>query len=365
MTTAGMSAGYVARLLLGWLTVSPSPVVDLRSDTFTLPDERMRAAMAGAEVGDDVWGEDPTVRRLEEETARRLGKEAAVFVPSGTMANLCAVLSQTRPGDEVIADREAHVVVHESAGSAVVGGVQLRLLDYDEGVPAAAAVAEAVRPPNIHNPVSRLLVVENTHNRRGGMAIDAASVGRAAAAAHAEGVRVHCDGARLFNAAIALDCSPAELAASCDSVSVCFSKGLGGPVGSALAADADTIAEARRWRKRLGGGMRQAGVLAAAGLFALEHNVERLAEDHENAAAIAAELEGIEAAELVRVAVPTNMVMLRCRAPAPAVVERAAAAGVLVVAMDRHLVRCMTYVGIDSAAARRAAGILREVLSSL
>ena len=343
--------------------MSPAPI-DLRSDTFTVPDSAMRAAMAHADVGDDVWGEDPTVRRLEETVAARLGKQAAMYVPSGTMSNLCAVAAQTRPGDEVIGDVEAHIAVYEVAGSAVVAGVQLRLLDCPQGMPAADVVSAAVRPPNIHHPVSRLLVVENTHNRRGGLAVRAEAVDAVAAAAHAAGLRVHCDGARLFNAAIALDATPAELVAGCDTVSVCFSKGLGAPVGSALVGDAACIEEARRWRKRLGGGMRQAGILAAACLYALEHNVDRLADDHANAALIARTLEDAPGARLLRPEVATNIVMLETRAAATEVVDRAARQGVLVTVMDRHLVRCMTYLGVDSQMAAGAASVLREVLTA-
>jgi len=345
--------------------MSVTRVIDLRSDTFTVPDEGMRRAMASAEVGDDVWGEDPTVNRLEEQVASLLGKDAAVFVPSGTMGNLVAVCAQTRPGDEIIVDRENHLVVYEVAGTAVVGGVQMRHLDPASGVPSAAEVEAAVRTPNIHHPVSRLLCLENTHNRRGGAALDASLIDAAADAAHRHGMRVHCDGARLFNAAAALDCAPAELVASCDSVSVCLSKGLGAPVGSVLAADASTIAEARRWRKRLGGGMRQAGILAAAGLYALEHNVERLHDDHANAALLAAALGGVPGVRLQLPAVPTNIVLALCPRPAAEVVERAAAVGVLVTDMGGPLLRCMTYLGVSREDAQEAASRLRGVLTQL
>ncbi len=340
----------------------PESPVDLRSDTFTVPDRRMRQVMADAEVGDDVWGEDPTVRRLEEAVAAALGKAAAVYVPSGTMANLCAVAAQTRPGDELISDAEAHLVVYEVAGAAVVAGVQLRTVDAPGGAPAAAVVEAAVRAPNIHHPRSRLLALENTHNRRGGLAVDAGAIAAAAGAAHRLGLRVHCDGARLFNAAVALDCPAATLVETCDTVSVCFSKGLGAPVGSAVTGDAATIEEARRWRKRLGGGMRQAGIIAAAALHALEHNVDRLAEDHAHARLLAGLLDDAVGVRVVRPPVPTNIVLLETAAPAEAVSERAAAEGVLTSVMDRHLLRCMTYLGIDAAAVRRAAGVLRTVL---
>lgn len=337
--------------------------VDLRSDTFTVPDRAMRRAMAEAEVGDDVWGEDPTVRRLEESIAARLGKRAAMYIPSGTMSNLCAVAAQTRPGDEVITDAEGHLVVYEVAGGAVVAGVQLRTVSAPGGVPTAATIAAAVRPVTLHHPRSRLLALENTHNRRGGLAIGVAAMSEAVAEAHRHGLAVHCDGARLFNAAVALGCSPAELVEGCDTVSVCFSKGLGAPVGSALAGDPDTIGEARRWRKRLGGGMRQAGVIAAAALHALEHNVERLAEDHANARLLVDMLGDVPGVRVVRPAVPTNIVMLETEAPAGEVMGRAAEEGVLVSVTDRHLVRCMTYLGIDAVAVRRAGRVLQGVLS--
>jgi threonine aldolase len=306
-------------------------VIDLRSDTFTVPDATMRAAMAAAPVGDDVWGEDPTVRRLEERVADILGKDAAMYTPSGTMANLCAVLAQTRPGDEMVTDTEAHIVVYEVAGAAAVGGVQLRVLDYGpDAAPSAAAVRGVVRSPNIHHPISRLLTLENTHNRRGGAAVPVERIREAAGAAHDAGMRVHCDGARLFNAAVALGVDPATLVGSCDSVSVCFSKGLGAPVGSALASDAVTMEEARRWRKRLGGGMRQAGIIAAGALDALERNRDRLADDHDNARRLGEALSDIAGVELLRPAVPTNIVMLRTSRPAEEVVAAAAREGVLV-----------------------------------
>ncbi len=338
-------------------------IIDLRSDTLTVPDEGMRVAMARAEVGDDVWGEDPTVRRLEEEMALRLGKEAAVFVPSGTMGNLACVAAQTRPGDEVIADAQAHVVVYEVGGTAIVAGVQLRVLDSVDGVPDADAVSGAVRAVDIHQPVSALLCIENTHNRRGGGAVDAGRVRAAAAAAHRLGLRVHCDGARLFNAAVALDVSPADLVDECDTVTVCVSKGLGAPVGSVVSGDTSTIQEVRRWRKRLGGGMRQAGVIAAAGLYALEHNLRRLAEDHDNARVIAAGVEGIPGATLRKPAVPTNIVMFDTLAPADELVARMREENVLVSSMGPHTLRCVTHLNIDAAGARGAAAVIARVLS--
>ena len=342
-----------------------SPRIDLRSDTFTVPDAAMRQAMATAEVGDDVWGEDPTVNALEAHVASLLGKPAALFVPSGTMGNLVAVCAQTQPGDEIIVDRENHMVVYEVGGAAAVAGVQMRFVDPPSGVPAPRDVELAVRIENVHYPVSRLLCLENTYNRRGGAAIPAGLIDAAADAAHAHGLRVHCDGARLFNAAVALDTAPARLVERCDSVSVCLSKGLGAPVGSVFASDAETVAQARRWRKRLGGGMRQAGVLAAAGLFALRNNVARLREDHDNARLIAEALGAVPGVRLLLPDVPTNIVLAECPIPAAEVVERAAAAGVLVTDMGGPLLRAMTYLGVTRDDAREAAQRLLGVLSRL
>jgi threonine aldolase len=339
--------------------------IDLRSDTFTVPDEGMRRAMATAEVGDDVWGEDPTINALEAYVAELLGKQAAMFVPSGTMGNLVAVCAQTQPGDEIIIDRENHMVVYEVGGPAAVAGVQMRFLDPPSGVPSAREVEVAVRTENVHYPVSKLLSLENTHNRRGGAAIAPSLIDAAADAAHAHGLRVHCDGARLFNAVVALDCTAARLVERCDSVSVCLSKGLGAPVGSVFASDAETVARARRWRKRLGGGMRQAGVLAAAGLHALHNNVDRLAEDHDNARHIAQALGDVPGVRLLLPEVPTNIVLAECPIPAVQVVERAAAAGVLVTDMGGPLLRAMTYLGVSRDDAREAAQKLRGVLAQL
>ncbi|GAC1339089.1 MAG: GntG family PLP-dependent aldolase [Candidatus Dormibacteria bacterium] len=341
--------------------MSEAPI-DLRSDTFTLPDPAMRRAMADAEVGDDVWGEDPTVRRLEERVAGLLDKRAAVYVPSGTMGNLIGVLVHTRPGDEVVIDRDSHIAFYEVAGTAVVGGVQLRTLDWTEGVPTAGEVAAAVRTEDIHQPVSRLLCLENTHNRRGGLAVSAAATTAAAGAAHNHGLQVHCDGARLFNAAVALKTAPASLVAACDTVSVCLSKGLGAPVGSVLAGDSDAIGRARRWRKRLGGGMRQAGVIAAGALWALEHNVDRLAEDHANARRLAGLLSELPGIDLVEVAVPTNIVMLRTRSPAAEVADRARLAGVLLAPMGQHQLRATTHLGVDREAIEEVGRRLRAAL---
>lgn len=337
--------------------------VDLRSDTFTTPDAEMRRVMAAAEVGDDVWGEDPTVRRLEEEMAALLCKETAVFVPSGTMGNLASLAAQTRPGDEVVVDSESHVVLNEAGGAGAVAGVMWHTLDAQDGAPTAQQVRMALREPNIHHPVSRLLWLENTHGARSAMAVSKARIDAAALAARAAGLRVHCDGARLFNAAVALGVDAASLVEHCDTISVCLSKGLGAPVGSVVSGDTDCIATVRLWRKRLGGGMRQSGILAAAGLHALHNNVQRLAEDHGNAALLAAELRSTPGVTVIDVEIPTNMVMFDTAMPADAVVAASAAAGVLVASVGEHRIRCVTHCDVDTDDVRRAARALRATLT--
>ena len=268
--------------------------IDLRSDTVTKPSPAMRQAMASAEVGDDVFGDDPTVNRLEALAAERVGKEAAVFVPSGTMANLLAVMTHTRPGDEILLGDECHIFNYEVAGSARIAGVQAHALrNLPDGSMDAADLAAAIRGPNIHTPRNSLLCLENTHNRCGGAALSVATMDTLTGIARQHGVAVHLDGARIFNAQAALGVPAARIARDCDSVSFCFSKGLGCPVGSVLTGSTAFITEARRNRKMLGGGMRQVGILAAAGLYALEHNVDRLAEDHANAKRLAAGLSRI------------------------------------------------------------------------
>ena len=346
------------------MSPASSAPVDLRSDTFTTPDAAMRRVMAAAEVGDDVWGEDPTVHRLEEDVAHRLNKQAAVFVPSGTMGNLASLAAQTSPGNEVIVDCQSHLVLNEAGGAGAIAGVMLQTIDAAAGVPSAEQVRAAVRAPDIHHPLSRLLWLENTHGNRAGLAVDAERVDAACAVAHQAGLVVHCDGARLFNAAIALDTDPARLVAGCDTVSVCLSKGLGAPVGSVVSGDADCIGAVRLWRKRLGGGMRQAGILAAAGLYALSNNVDRLAEDHENAALLAATLREVPGVAVLEVARPTNMVMFDTALPGDEVTRLAAEQGLLISPVGAHRLRCVTHKDVDRDAVTRAAAVLASMLSS-
>lgn len=281
-------------------------VIDLRSDTVTRPTAAMRDAIAAAEVGDDVYGEDPTVNRLQERAAARLGKEAALFFPSGTMANQAAIHALTRRGDVVLASRECHILKYESGAASALSGVQIKTIGAG-GIFDATDVRENLHPDEQHFAPTTVLAVENTHNMAGGRIFPADLLEGVVEVARDAGLRLHLDGARLFNAAVASGTDPALLAQPFDTVSICLSKGLGAPVGSVVASSSERIHLLRRIRKRFGGGMRQAGFLAAAGLHALEHHVERLAEDHASARLLA---EGLERLGLTVVGTPeTNMVM--------------------------------------------------------
>ncbi len=334
----------------------PHDIVDLRSDTLTLPTSAMREAMARAEVGDDVWGEDPTVQRLERLGARLMGKEEGLFVASGTMGNLVSVVAQTRPGQEVVLDADAHIFNYEVAGSAVIGHVQTRPIKTERGVLTPAQVAEAIRPPNIHVPPTGLVCVENTHNRHGGAACTPEEIAALADVAHGAGVPVHLDGARLFNAAVALGRPAGEFTRNVDSVTFCLSKGLGAPVGSVVCGSRDFIGRARRVRKMVGGGMRQAGVLAAAGIVALTEMVDRLAEDHANARRLAEGLATLPSIRLDIARVQTNIVIFFVERPGGAdeIVAGCAARKVKVHAIGPASIRCVTHKDVDEADIDRA-----------
>ena len=286
-------------------------IVDLRSDTLTLPTPEMRDAMARAQVGDDVWEEDPTVQRLEAMSAECLGKEAGLFVASGTMGNLISVVSQTQTGQEVVLDLDSHIFNYEVAGAAVIGNVQMRPVKTARGFLTPDQVREALRPANIHLPPTGLVCVENTHNRHGGTCCTPEEISGIAAVAHAASVPVHLDGARLFNAAVALKRPARDFTRDVDSVTFCVSKGLGAPVGSVICGSTDLIARARRVRKMLGGGMRQAGIIAAAGIVALERMVDRLAEDHTNARTLAEGVAKLPGLSVDLASVQTNIVVIR------------------------------------------------------
>jgi threonine aldolase len=332
-------------------------MIDLRSDTVTRPTPAMRAAMAAAEVGDDVFGDDPTVNALQDRIAAELGKEAALFMPSGTQSNLTAVLCHCERGDEFIVGQHAHAYKYEAGGAAVLGSVQPQPLEQGaDGTLALDAIAAAIKPDDLHFARTRLLALENTW---GGRVLPAGYVAEATALARRHGLSTHLDGARLFNAAVASGVPAAEIACHFDTVSVCFSKGLGAPVGSALVGPRELIDRARRWRKMLGGGLRQAGVLAAAALHALDHHVQRLAEDHAHARRLAEGLQGLPG---VTVALPqTNIVFVQL-APekASGAVRRLAAAGVLCTGL--YQLRLVTHLDVSSSDIDNAIALLREHL---
>jgi threonine aldolase len=321
-------------------------VIDLRSDTVTHPTPEMRRAMFEAEVGDDVYGEDPTVNRLEAMAAEKLGKEAALFTVSGTQGNLTAVLTHTRHGNEIVLGSEAHIFWYEVGGAAALGGVVMRTVPNDtQGWLNLKDIEQAIRGKNIHYPETALLCLENTQNRCGGAVLTPDYTKEACDLAHGHGLKVHLDGARIFNAAVALGMPASALTRDVDSVSFCISKGLSAPVGSLLCGTKEFIERARKFRKMLGGGMRQAGVLAAAGIVALETMVDRLAEDHTNARRLAAGLARISGITVVNRSPPTNIVMFDL-APEIAVnefVTRLAAKGVKVGSRGGNLFRAVTH----------------------
>lgn len=341
-------------------------MIDLRSDTVTQPTPEMRHAMTTAPLGDDVFGDDPTVNRLEEVARTRLGKEACVFVPSGTMGNLIGVAVNAHLGDEVIADAQAHVFLFEAAGAAAIAGVQIRPVATESGVMSPEQIVAVIRPnDDPHQPRTAAVSFENTHNRHGGVVWPLEALRAASSEAHERGLRVHIDGARIFNAAVALGVDVAEIAACADTVTFCLSKGLGCPAGSIFCGSAESVDEARRWRKRLGGAMRQTGVLAAAGLVALDSMVDRLAEDHANARTLAeglAELPGVTC-DLSRV--QTNLVFFNVhRLSAPKFVAECSRRGLLGDWFDDQTVRLVTHHGITAADIQAALQISEEVLSA-
>jgi len=347
-------------------------MIDLRSDTVTRPTAAMRKAMAEAEVGDDVYGEDPTVRRLETKVAELLAKEAALFVPTGTMANQVALAAQTRHGDEVIIGIGAHCWRYESGALAALAGCQTQVVGND-GRFTAADVRAAYKAEDPYGAATRVVAVENTHNAMGGIVWDRGQLTEVTAAAHALGMTTHLDGARIWNAAVAGNVSERELADGFDSVSVCLSKGLGAPAGSVIAGPRDFIKKCHRLRKMYGGGMRQSGILAAAGIHALDHHRARLSEDHANAKVLA---EGLAGAKGVKVLAPqTNIVMIDLeRGTTAQVIERAKAQGVMLGAMrvdarvtttEIQRIRAVVHLDVDCAAVTKAAQVIAEIAATL
>ncbi len=344
-------------------------VIDLRSDTLTQPTDEMRRAMAEAEVGDDVYGEDPSVNLLERQAAELLGKEAGLLTASGTMSNLIAALTWCQRGDEIVMGDQAHMFWNESAGVSALAGVQVSLAPNDgQGRIAPEALAGAIRPRgNVHVPPTTLVCLENTHNRCSGGVLTPQDTEDAAEAAHAAGARVHLDGARLFNAAVALEVPPSALVREVDDVSFCLSKALSCPVGSVLVGSEEFIGRARRWRKMIGGGMRQAGVLAAAGLVALDTMIGRLADDHANARRLARGLADIAGINVDPDSIQTNIVIFEVEsgvADAVAVSDALAGAGVKVSHSRGQSLRMVTHRHISGAdveeALSRAADVMRQ-----
>jgi len=342
--------------------------IDLRSDTVTWPTPEMRQAMAEALVGDDVYGEDPTVNALQEAAARRLGKEAGLFVASGTMGNLVAVLAHCGRGDEVILGDKAHTFIYEAGGMAALGGVHPHTVPVQaDGTLPLEAIEAAIRPNNVHMPVTRLIALENTQGTVGGIPISKAYTDEVGRLARAHGLALHIDGARIFNAATALNENVADLVAAADSVTFCLSKGLCAPVGSVLVGSRAFIARAHRVRKQLGGGMRQVGILAAAGLIALDKMTLRLAEDHANARRLAEGLAALPQIEIALDRVQTNMVFfaLRPEVPlsAPELAERLKRHNVWIMDMDARRFRAVTHYWIRPQDVDRALSAIAEELS--
>ncbi len=338
-------------------------MIDLRSDTVTRPTPAMRRAMAEAEVGDAVLGDDPTVLALERRVAEVLGKEAAVYLPSGTMTNQVAIRAHTEPGDEILIEAQAHSYFLESGAPAALSGVMCRLLAGDRGRFTAREVRAALRPRNLHFPVTKLVCVENTHNRGGGSVWPLAQVAEVAAAARDAGLKMHLDGARLWNASVATGVPERQFARHFDTVSVCFSKGLGAPVGSALAGTAAFIARTRRFAKMFGGMMRQAGVIAAGALWALDHHRERLAEDHANARRLAEGIAATPGLQIDPATVETNIVIFRTTAmPAADLVARLQEVGVAVLATAPDAIRAVTHLDVTAAQVEEALAALGKAM---
>ena len=337
-------------------------MIDLRSDTVTRPTREMREAIANAEVGDDVLGDDPTVKALEKRTAEILGKEAAVYMPSGTMTNQVAIRAHTEPGDEIILDEGTHTYYYESGAPAALSSVMCRLLHGVRGIYTAKDVEAVLRPQTIHFPVTKLVCIENTHNRGGGSIWPIEQIAGVVETARTHNLKLHLDGARLWNASIATGIKESEYAKYFDSVSVCFSKGLGAPVGSVLAGSAEFIDRARRFRKQFGGGMRQAGIIAAGALYALENNRSRLTEDHANSRIFAEGIHSLSGIELDLSHVETNIITFRVTiCSAHELAQKLKDAGLLVNPISKDTIRAVTHLDVTHSDIEKAVNIMREI----
>lgn len=339
-------------------------MIDFRSDTITKPTEPMRRAIFEAEVGDDVFYEDPTVNRLQERVAALLGKERALWVASGTMGNLLSIKALTQPGEEVILEAESHVFIYEAAGSAVFSGVQLRPIEGRRGLITRQQVEAAIRPPDVHQPRSSVVVIENTHNRAGGAIIPIEEIARIRELCAERGISMHMDGARLLNAAVASGIAAAQYAQHFDTVTICFSKGLGAPMGSMIAGDGAVIERVHRYRKMVGGGQRQVGIAAAAALYAIDHHIGRLAEDHANARKLAEALARLPGVILNPKEVDTNIVIFEvdpARMTPVDVVIQMGKRGVMMFPFGPTKVRCVANLEVSSDDIETAIGAFGEV----
>lgn len=339
-------------------------IIDLRSDTVTRPTPAMMKAMIASPLGDDVLGDDPTVIKLEKETAKLLGKQAGLFVPSGTMGNQLAIMTHTRPGDEVVLDYESHIFRYEVAGAAVMSGVQFNALTGPGGVMSAEQIQEAIRPEDIHQPKTTLACLENTHNRAGGTVYPLEEVKKISAVCRKKKIKMHLDGARLWNASVATGIPLKEYAKHFDSVMVCFSKGMGCPVGSVLAGEKKFIAVAARNRKMMGGGMRQSGLLAGAGLYALKHNIKRMSDDHRRAKLLGRMISQISKIKIDLTSVQTNIIVFdikRTGMNSEQAMKKLALKGLWVIPFGITKLRAVTHLDVDDGDIARAGKILKTV----
>ncbi|MDZ4746297.1 MAG: GntG family PLP-dependent aldolase [bacterium] len=339
-------------------------MIDLRSDTLTVPDQGMREAMASAQVGDDVYGEDPTVNALQERIAAMFGKESAIFVPSGLMGNQICLALHTQTGDEVIAEADAHIMHFENAGASVIARVQLNTIKSSDGCMSLDEIREAIRPAIYYYARTSLIALENSHNRHGGTVLPLRYMQSVRALANAASIKMHCDAARLWNALVALQCSPADVAENFDTLSICMSKGAGAPIGSLIIGSNEDILRARKWRKMLGGGMRQAGILAAACMYALDTIVPNIGQDHRRALMFADKLAHIEGISIERWRVQTNIVCFSVGGFTDAdFVQACSAKGLRLAPIRRGVLRAVFYHQITDSQVAEAAVIVRSVLA--
>lgn len=341
--------------------------VDLRSDTFTKPTPEMRDVIAQADVGDDVFGEDPTVNLLQKKMAQMTGKEAGLFVASGTMGNQVAINAHTQPGEEVIIHEEAHIFYYEAGAPALLSGVQLRTLPGPNGVLTAEQIKQAIRLDNVHFPPTSLICLENTHNRAGGWIYPIDEIIKIRKVADEHGLKIHCDGARLWNASVATGISLKEYGKYFDSISLCFSKGMGAPVGSIVVGDSDFIVRAHRYRKIYGGGMRQVGILAAGALYAVEHHFNRLNDDHKHARLLAEAVNEIDGVDIDLNSVQTNIVVMevmRAKYTAVQIVEKLKEQGILILAVGPTRLRAVTHLDVSGEGIDLAIRAFQQILDS-